>query len=220
MEQIFNFIQTKPEYFAAIFAVVNVLWGVFLYFNKIRHTRELESLKQSLNLDLERRKKVFEMKSSSYEGYFHNVDAFHAKHKNDYQDILTPLFNDFNRKFQEAESIGDKQASTEATIWFSQEIQKITFDGFHELQSLENQTNTLKLTASDEVAQILEELKQLYKQAFDISSEQISKFVEIITQENHELGNQLQAKANELGEKVKTKSEELRQCMRLDLREI
>lgn len=56
MELIFEYIQKQPEYFAWIFAIVNVLWGVFLYFNKKRHTEEVEKLKQSLNLDLKREK--------------------------------------------------------------------------------------------------------------------------------------------------------------------
>ena len=90
MEVIFEHIQSKPEFYAWCFAVVNVLWGAFLYFNDKKHKEKLENLKQSLNLDLERRKKVFEMKATHYEAYFNNIDAFQAKHQNDYQEVFVP----------------------------------------------------------------------------------------------------------------------------------
>ena len=62
MEEIFTVISEKPEYFAWTFGLVNALWMGFVYFNKKRHEKELIGVKQSFDLDLERRKKVFEMK--------------------------------------------------------------------------------------------------------------------------------------------------------------
>ncbi len=61
METIYLIIKQNPEYFAWIFGLINALWLGFVYFNKKRHQRDLVSLKQALDLDLERRKKVFEM---------------------------------------------------------------------------------------------------------------------------------------------------------------
>jgi len=39
MEIIYTLIQENPQFYAWAFGVINILWGVFLYFNK-NHTRE------------------------------------------------------------------------------------------------------------------------------------------------------------------------------------
>jgi hypothetical protein len=59
--------------------------------------RSLLGVKQSfdLDLDLERRKKVFEMKASQYEAYFRHIDAIHNQHQTDYQDVFLPIMNEF-----------------------------------------------------------------------------------------------------------------------------
>ncbi len=220
MELIFEHIQKQPEFYAWCFVIVNGLWGTFLYFNKKRHKEELEKLKQSLNLDLERRKKIFEMKSTQYEAYFNNIDSFQEKHQNDYQEIFVPIFNEFNRRFLHAEDQNDKEASTNATLWFSEEINKITLNGFKEQQALEQQTNSLKLTASDEVAKLLEELRSLYSEIFELSTEFLSKFVEITINNDQSASAKIQESIAMVGEKIKAKSNELREEMRRDLLEI
>ena len=220
MELIFKQIQEQPEFYAWVFGIVNVLWGVFLYFNKKRHSEEIEKLKQSLNLDLERRRKVFEMKSGQYEAYFNNIDAYQRKHQNDYHEIFVPIFNEFNKRYLTAEANNDKEGSTAATLWFSEEIQKITLNGFQELQALEHQTNSLKLTASNEVAELLEELRELYEEIFQASSEQLGRLVEITMNNDQGAVEQMQKAMGEIGERIKEKSSELREEMRRDLLEI
>lgn len=220
MELIFEYIKNQPEYFAWAFAVVNVLWGLFVYFNKKSHDREIETLKQSLNLDLERRKKVFEMKASSYEAYFTNIDAFQRKHQNDYQEVLTPLLNKFMKDFLFAESTGDTAGSTKATIWFSEEIQKLTINGFQEQQALERQTNALKLTASSEVADLLEELRVSYSNIFNASSQQLNKFVDITINNDQDAAKRIQNDIDQYGSEIKEKTMALRESMRRDLLEI
>ncbi len=220
MELIFKHIQEQPEFYVWVFGIVNVLWGVFLYFNKMRHSEEIERLKQSLNLDLERRRKVFEMKSGQYEAYFNNLDAYQRKHQNDYYEIFVPIFNEFNKRYLTAEANDDKEGSTAATLWLSEEIQKITLNGFQELQALEQQTNSLKLTASNEVAELLEELRELYEEIFQMSSEQLGRLVEITINNDQEAVAKMQKAMGETGERIKAKSSELREEMRGDLLEI
>ncbi|MBT0027215.1 hypothetical protein J4H29_21070 [Vibrio alginolyticus] len=83
MESVYNVIQENPDYFAWVFGVVNVLWGLFVYFNKQSHDKALESLKHGLSLEAERRKKVFELKATQYEAYVSNLDAFGKKYQVD-----------------------------------------------------------------------------------------------------------------------------------------
>ncbi|MCP4162354.1 MAG: hypothetical protein GY760_19965 [Deltaproteobacteria bacterium] len=53
MEAIYKLIQTNPDYFAWVFGLVNIMWGVFLYFNKQSHDKKMANLKHSLSLKLE-----------------------------------------------------------------------------------------------------------------------------------------------------------------------
>jgi len=220
MQAIYELIKQQPEFFAWVFGLVNVLWGVFIYFNQKRHSQELVRLKQSLDLDLERRRKVFEMKATHYESYFSHIDLFHRKHQNDYQEVFTPIFNEFMSRYLRAEDMGDKRESTNASIWFGEEISKITADGFQEYMILENETNSLKLTASDEVARLLDELKALQHDTFELSSEFMKKMVEITINNNQELANTFTEEITILGNKAKDKSCQLREEMRKDLGEI
>ncbi|ALM89397.1 MULTISPECIES: hypothetical protein [Alteromonas] len=217
MDVVYEIISANPQFFTWIFGLINVLWGVFIYFNKKRHQNELVKLKSSLNLDLERRKKVFEMKTAQYEDYFKNMDAIHNRHQSDYQKILVPIINEFNASYQRACAIGDEQNAAEASINFQEKISKITFDGFEELQVIRSQTNTLRLTASDEVANLLDELQDLYESLFEISSKMVKDLVQVILQGNTALADENQKRLNAVGEATKKKANLLREQMRQDL---
>lgn len=50
MEMIYSIIRSNPEFFAWAFGLVNVLWGIFLYFNKQSHEKAMENLKYKLKI--------------------------------------------------------------------------------------------------------------------------------------------------------------------------
>lgn len=220
MEEIFIAISEKPEYFAWAFGVVNALWLFFVYFNKKRHENELVEIKQSLDLDLQRRMKVFEMKASQYEAYFKHIDHIHNRHKTDYQDVFMPIMNKFMSSYLQASAVNDEAASTTATIEFSEQISKITYDGFLELGVIESETNSLRLTASDEVALLLDEIKEIYSAMFAASGKMMSDLVQITVYNDQELANRNQTELTLLGELAKSKSKQLREQMRIDLKMI
>jgi len=220
MEVIFEVISSNPGYFAWVFGIVNVLWVAFLYFNKKRHERELIRVQQSFDLDLERRKKVFEMKASQYELYFKHIDTIHNKHQTDYQDIFVPIMNEFMAGYLSASSAGDKHRETQATIAFSEKISRLTPDGFKELSVIESETNSLRLTASDEVASLLDEIKELYERLFSLSGKIMSDLVEITINNNQQLADENQTQLMAVGEQVKIKAAALREAMRNDLKQI
>lgn len=220
MEEIFKVISEKPEYFAWAFGLVNALWLGFVYFNKRRHEKELISVKQSFDLDLERRKKVFEMKASQYEAYFRYIDAIHNRHQTDYQDVFMPIMNEFMSSYLESSSRDDEAAATAATIKFSEKISKITRDGMQELGVIESETNSLRLTASDEVATLLDEIKGIYSALFEASGKMMSDLVKITINNDQDLANRNMAQLQELGELAKAKAAELREQMRNDLKQI
>jgi len=220
VKEILNIISQKPEYVTFVFILVNALWVVFVYLNKKRHEKKLIEVKQSFDLDLERRKKVFEMKANQYETYFRLIDNIHNKHQTDYQEIFIPIMNKFMSSYLEASSRNDKEAQTQATIKFSESISKITRDGFKELGIIESETNSLRLTASDEVAKLLDEIKQLYNEMFDLSGRVMSDLIEIAMNNNQELAKKNQEEMMSIGETLNKKVLELRKQMRNDLKHI
>lgn len=50
MDSIYNIVRSNPEFFTWIVGVINVLWGVFLYFNKQSHDKKMEILKYDLKI--------------------------------------------------------------------------------------------------------------------------------------------------------------------------
>lgn len=220
MEFVYETIASNPGYFAWAFGIVNVLWATFLYFNKKRHERELIGVQQSFDLDLERRKKVFEMRATQYESYFKHIDAFHKKHQTDYQDVFVPIMNEFMGSYLSATGAGDQEAATQTTVRFYEKISNLTRDGFKELSVIESETNTLRLTASDEVAMLLDEIKELYEQLFELSGTMMSELVNITIHNNQALASDLQSQMFEVGQRAKTKAAELREAMRNDLKRI
>lgn len=220
MEEIFKAISEKPEYFAWAFGLVNALWLGFVYFNKKRHEKELIEVQQSFDLDLERRKKVFEMKVSQYEAYFRHIDAIHNRHQTDHQDVFMPIMNEFMSSYLEASSRDDEAAATAATIEFSEKISKLTRDGMQEMGVIESETNSLRLTASDEVASLLDKIKSIYSALFEMSGKMMSDLVQITINNDQDLANRNQAQLQKLRELAKEKSAELREQMRNDLKQI
>lgn len=220
MEYLFKIFSDNPDYFIWVFGVVNFLWIVFLYFNTKRHQKELINIKKSVDLDLERRKKVFEMKARQYEDYFKNIDAIHNKHRSDYQEILSPIMNEYLSSILLASSRGDEHAITNCVIRLNERLSAITYDGMQEMMVLESETNNIRLTASDEVAKILDEIKKIYSDLFEMSSKMISDLMEIVVNNNQDLANENQKNLDIVGRLAKEKSAELREQMRKDLKEI
>jgi len=220
MEEIFELISAKPVYTAWAFGIVNAFWLAFVYFNAKRHEKELIKVRQTFDLDLERRKKVFEMKATQYESYFKHIDAVHRKHQTDYQDVLTPIMSEFMSSYLTARDEGDEKRATQATVSFSEKISRITRDGFQELGLIESETNSLRLTASDEVAKLLDEIADLYNQMFSVSGKMMSDLVEITIHNNQQLAAQNQSQLMEIGAKAKRKAAEVREAMRNDLKKI
>lgn len=220
MEQIYQLISDKPEYFAWAFGLINGLWLAFIHFNRKRHEEELLKVKQKLDLDIERRKKVFEMKAAHYEAYLQNIDSIHNRHQTDYQELFLPIMNQFIAAYLPAAAANDTQRATAATIQFSDKISKLTRDGMREMGVIESETNSLRLTAPDEIAKLLDELKLIYSSLFEASGKLMLDLVKITINNDQELARLHRERIDQLGKLAKAKAAELRDLMRFDLKQI
>lgn len=153
MEILYEIIQENPNFYVWAFSIVNIFWGLFLYFNKQRHDRELEGLKNSLKLDSDRRLRVFELKAGQYETYVSSLDAFGKKSQSDLPGRMKPIFDEYLSDYLSAAIAGDKQRENEVISWFSSKISAITNDIAEDYIKIQAESNRLKLTATDEMVQ-------------------------------------------------------------------
>jgi len=213
MESIYNFISENQNYFTWCFGVVNALLLAFIYFNKKSHDKAIESLKHEFSLELERKKKLFGMKSESYDSYFREIDAFFRNHQDDLENVFSPLYQEFFARHINANS---EQEQNDALVWFNSKLGKLYIAGTKEFQALDQQTNALQLTASAEVAEHLEHLRALYSEMFEISYQLMSALSDSI-HGNSEPKEILLARQAGIGENIKKAKKELLLSMRRDL---
>jgi len=213
MESIYKIISENPGYFTWAFGLVNFLWFAFTYFNKKSHDKEIESIKHSFSLMFERKKKVFGMKSESYESYFKEIDAYFKKHQDDLETVFTPILQEFLARSVNSVT---EQESGEAIIWFNNELSKFSVAGLKEFQALDQQTNTLQLTSNQEVAEHLECLRRLYSEMFEVSNELLKAVFESL-QGNSEQKELIISKQKLISENILQEKRKLILAMRRDL---
>ncbi|ENB2089763.1 hypothetical protein [Vibrio alginolyticus] len=217
MESVYNVIQENPDYFAWVFGVVNVLWGLFVYFNKQSHDKALENLKHGLSLEAERRKKVFELKATQYEAYVSNLDAFGKKYQVDLPAKMQPIIDQYFNDYLAAAQVGDKEKEREVVCWFGSKISEVMRDGMEDLMKLQAESNKLKLTATDQMIETFARLEALNKASFDKSNEFMNRLLEIVLSQNNELSAKFLSELAALGVETQATAKELMELMRQEL---
>ena len=84
-----------------------------------------------------------------------------------------PILDEFNRNFLNASSKNDKKGENNAASVMSKRIQKLTFEANESLIRIKQETNTIRLIASDRIIQKL----NLLELAYDKSMEQATKMM-------------------------------------------
>lgn len=209
--------QALPEYYIWLFIIINLLWFALFCFSRQISNNRYQKLKHSQDLELERRRKVYELKICQYEDYCNQLDDFYYRHQNDYQNVFLPLFTEFNNRYQAAEAVDDTAAVSSATLWFSGEIQQVSNANLTELRVLDNQTEVLKLSAADDVVEILAKIQPLYQKLLVVSGDKMNKLVAITLSKDYEaikfIGDELQ----EVGNQLQSMTPQLMQAIRRDL---
>ncbi|GEM_PF-841329 len=224
LEAIYATIKARPDYFAWAFGLVNVLWGMFLYFNKKRHERELVSLKASIehshNLDLEKRRRLYEMKATQFEKYFRMVDDFGKKHQVDMTRRMQPIINEYFSTYLEAQQRGDEEASREATISFSGKVNLLLAEGYEDYMTIQAETHSLKLIATEQLAETFDQLEAKYAEGFKLSQKFMNEIIELIVRGDNNRIQEYQKGLEEQGAATKATAEALMRQMRTELQDI
>lgn len=220
METIYSIIRTNPEYFVWAFGVINVIWSAFIFFNKQSHQKELSRMAHTHNLELERKKKVFQIKADEFQKYYNLVDDFSKKQIVDIPRRMQPIFNEYFDNCLKAEGQSDKDASRAAIVKFGDQVNTLLFEGIEAHLTIKAATSSLKLVATDLLVKTFEQLECLYGESFELSQAFMKEFVNLITVNDQNGIAAFQSQMQEKGKELQNALEKLMMQMRQELKEI
>jgi hypothetical protein len=143
---------------------------------KIIYSKELEEVKKTHQLEISKRKYQYESKKEQYIKFFNLLDNFNMQSTITMQEKLIPIFQEFNKNFLQASTINNKKQENQAITVMTKSLQSVLLESKKELIQLRNETNTIKLIASDRVLYKLTELSE----AYDVSSDLADKVVKAL----------------------------------------
>ena len=133
---------------------------------------------------------------------------------------LILILNTFYEDFLNASTNNDKNGENTAITKMSSEMQKISLDSVAELMRLRQETNTIRVIASDELLKKLELLELSYDKIFDKSNVMMSAIPQLIAKNNQDKINELQKEIELSGIASKSINDDIIKIMRKELNEI
>lgn len=225
-----NFLVPYLEYIVIGFAGLLILYlrSFFQESGKIaalkRRNKELveetESIKKDHQLDIEKRKYKYESKKEQYVNFFRMIDQFTSEANNTNQKKLIPILEEFSKNFLKASYQNNKKNENKAVTVLSKRIQQLTFDSNKELMKFKQETNTIRLIASNEVINKLNVMDLAYDRCIQKSNKMMSDLpVHMLSNDQVEM--QKSQKEIELSGMVIQKiKDDIIQLMRKELDEI
>ncbi|WP_378187503.1 hypothetical protein ACE939_04060 [Aquimarina sp. W85] len=135
---------------------------------------ETESIKKNHQLDIEKRKYQYESKKEQYVNFFKLIDKFTREANKSTQEKLMPILDEFNKNYLNAASQNNKRNETKAVTVMSKKMQKLAFEANEDLIKIKQETNTIKLIASDEILNKLNLMELAYDKNMEKSNKMMS----------------------------------------------
>ena len=181
---------------------------------------ETERIKKDFQLEISKRRYQYESKKEQYILFFKLLDQFTNEANKSTQEKLLPILDEFNRNFLNSSSRSDKKGENNATSVMSKKIQRLTFEANESLIKIKQETNTIRLIASDRIIQKLD----LLELAYDKNMEQAIKMMNDLPKQmmsNDQYGMKKSQREIEISALViKEIKDEIIELMRKELDEI
>ena len=181
---------------------------------------ETERIKKDFQLEISKRRYQYESKKEQYILFFKLLDQFTNEANKSTQEKLLPILDEFNRNFLNSSSRNDKKGENNATSVMSKKIQRLTFEANESLIKIKQETNTIRLIASDRIIQKLD----LLELAYDKNMEQAIKMMNDLPKQmmsNDQYGMKKSQREIEISASViKEIKDEIIELMRKELDEI
>jgi hypothetical protein len=218
LDAVYKFVQSHPQEVTWGVIIINGLWIAFAYFSQHRHDKSMKQLEHSLTLERTKRGSLYSLKSTSYERYLRMLDDFGAKNQTQLVARMQPALTTYlNRMVIAAEDDIERKSAIAA---FSQEVLLIVDEGQGDFFKLKSESRAIRLTASDALVQLFDELETLVEKSI-IESRTFISDLPALLMANDQIGIQKQSNngATTSGE-INKKSQALQLQMRRDLNEI
>ena len=181
---------------------------------------ETERIKKDFQLEISKRRYQYESKKEQYILFFKLLDQFTNEANKSTQEKLLPILDEFNRNFLNSSSRNDKKGENNATSVMSKKIQRLTFEANESLIKIKQETNTIRLIATDRIIQKME----LFELAYDKNMEQAIKMMNDLPKQmmsNDQYGMKKSQREIEISALViKEIKDEIIELMRKELDEI
>lgn len=181
---------------------------------------ETERIKKDFQLEISKRRYQYESKKEQYILFFKLLDQFTNEANKSTQEKLLPILDEFNRNILNSSSRNDKKGENNATSVMSKKIQRLTFEANESLIKIKQETNTIRLIASDRIIQKLD----LLELAYDKNMEQAIKMMNDLPKQmmsNDQYGMKKSQREIEISALViKEIKDEIIELMRKELDEI
>ncbi|MGH2666647.1 hypothetical protein [Flavobacterium sp.] len=187
---------------------------------KSQYSRELENLKKEHQLDLSKRKYQYESKKETYFKFFQLIDQFALDNNVKNQENLMPILDEFNRNYLNAASQNNKKNETNAVTVMSKKIQKLTFDAAQDLMKIKQETNTIRLIASNEILQKLNLLNLAYDKSMEVSNKMMSSLPALMLTNDQDKIKKEQQEVEVSALVINQIKDEIIELMRSELNEI
>lgn len=181
-------------------------------------TQQIENIKKIHELDIAKRKYQYESKKEQYLKFFQLIDSFTGKQNLSCINKMAPIITEFYAGFLAA--IDDKTEQNKVCTAYMEKIQNLMNENNTELMKVKQETNTIRLIASQEVVELLNLMEKTYDNMFDISAQIINMLPNNIMG-NNQIALQKHAEIlTEISQSALNIKENLIQQMRNDLNKI
>lgn len=187
---------------------------------KSKFSKELEELKKEHQLDISKRRYQYESKKEQYIKFFKLLDEFSNENNLKTQEKFLPILEEFNRNYLKATSLNKKKDESNTISVFSKKIQKLMFDSNQDLIRIKQETNTIRIIASDEIIKKLDLLTLAYDKSMEVANKSLNGLLPLMLSNNQIKMQENQRDIEIAGMVIKNITDEIIELMRKELNEI
>lgn len=220
------------DWSSIITGVIGILiGGASTYFNKRAEfrvlkennaalQRENEAIRSSYELEVSKRKYRYEEKLRQYSNFFSLIDACSKEMNGRTQQQCIEAINRFFSHFLHAVNQNDSVAESTAASNFQSEITQIMMDANNYLIKFRQETNAIKLIASDEIVELLEMFDSKMEESIQVSTSCLQDLQSLILQRNSQQLETNQNYINNIGQEIVLLKSKIISLMKEELNQI
>lgn len=187
---------------------------------KAKYNKEIEEIKKFHQLEIEKRKYQYESKKEQYLNFFRLLDSFTRDANKTTQEKLFLILDEFNKNYLNSANNNNKKGETKAVTVMSKKLQKLMFNANDDLIKIKQETNTIRLIASDNIIKKLNLLELAYDKNMEKSNKMMSDLPKLMLLNDQNKMNENQKEIEISGMVIQNIKNRIIELMREELNEI